>query len=97
MLTMLCHWMYVGASRPHGWTCQCGCYCKESLFGRSIYGADVILGKNSCVPVMHVNELAKQGYRTLKGVAADAGKAYLMLCRCSHPCHMESLNVGDSL
>lgn len=28
---------------------------KESLFGRSIYGADVILGKNS--PVMHVNSL----------------------------------------
>lgn len=29
---------------------------------------------------------------------ADAGKASLMLCRCSHPCHSNiSLNVGHSL
>lgn len=68
-------------------------HCLAGLWCRRFFR----MSKNSCVPVMHVNELANQGYRTLKGVAVDAGKAYLMLCRCSHPCHMESLNVGDSL
>lgn len=37
------------------------------------------MSHNSCVPVMHVDELANQGYRTLKGVAAKLGNDFMPL------------------